>query len=331
MIALTKSSILANYFANSSHLNVTAQRGRQITFLHGEQPYMRIRLGYDIRFDVPAPVTMVVMLHVHPSREPDLLEPDELRVDPAVLQDTYLDSFGNRCSRFHAPAGEVRLQGRTSIRDSGCLDLQAPGTPEIPVHELPSDTLRYLISSRYCEVDRLSAIAGDLFDEVKPGWTRVQAICDWVHEKITFGYSHARSTKTALDVYTERWGVCRDYQHLAITFCRALNIPARYATGYLGDIGVPAAPYPMDFSAWFEAYLGDRWWPFDARHNQPRIGRVLMAVGRDAADVAITTSFGLAHLKHFHVVTDEVEESADTGCFDVCAPPLETTNRYIII
>ena len=269
---------------------------------------MRIRLGYDIRFDVPAPVTFVAMLRVHPSRAKDLLEPDELHVDPVVRQDDYVDSFGNLCNRFHVPGGEARLQGSTLIEDSGCLDPEAPDTPEVPVNELPPNTLRYLMSSRYCEVDRLSAIARDIFDDVQPGWARVQAICNWVHEKIVFGYSHARSTKTALDVFTERQGVCRDYQHLAITFCRALNIPARYATGYLGDIGVPAASYPMDFSAWFEAYLGDRWWTFDARHNQRRIGRVLMAVGRDAADVAITTSFGVANLKHFQVVTDEVAE-----------------------
>jgi Pyridine nucleotide-disulphide oxidoreductase/Transglutaminase-like superfamily len=195
----------------------------------------------------------------------------ELRVDPAVLQDAYLDSFGNRCSRFHVPAGEVRLEGCTSIKDSGCPDPQTPEALEVPVNELPVDALRYLISSRYCEVDRLSAIARDLFDDVTPGWTRVQAICDWVHEKIIFGYSHARSTKTALDIYTERLGVCRDYQHLAITFCRALNIPARYATGYLGDIGVPAAPYPMDFSAWFEAYLVDVRCPSQSAAYWPRV------------------------------------------------------------
>lgn len=269
---------------------------------------MRIRLGYDIRFDVPVPVTFVAMLQVHPSRLQDLLEPDELRVSPAMPQEAYLDSFGNRCSRFHVSTGETKLEGRTLIKDSGRQDPQNLDAMEIPVAELPPDTLRYLIASRYCEVDRLSAIARDLFDNVAPGWSRVQAICDWVHSKITFGYSYARSTKTALDVFTERLGVCRDYQHLAIAFCRSLNIPARYATGYLGDIGVPPAPTPMDFSAWFEAYLGDRWWTFDARHNQPRIGRVLMAVGRDATDVAITTSFGIANLKYFQVVTDQVVE-----------------------
>jgi transglutaminase-like putative cysteine protease len=163
-----------------------------------------------------------------------------------------------------------------------------------------------MLNSRYCEVDRLSNIAVELFGHLPPGWGRVQAICDWVHSKVGFGYHHARSSKTALDVFTERNGVCRDFQHLAITFCRALNIPARYATGYLGDIGVPPADCPMDFSAWFEAYLEGTWWAFDARHNQRRIGRILMATGRDASDVAITTSFGTANLTKFTVVTEEV-------------------------
>ena len=176
----------------------------------------------------------------------------------------------------------------------------------IPVNELPPEMLRYLLNSRYCEVDRLSNIAVELFGHLKPGWSRVQAICGWVNWKVAFGYQHARSSKTALDVFTERTGVCRDFQHLAVTFCRALNIPARYATGYLGDIGVPKEPTPMDFSAWFEVYLQNRWWTFDARHTQPRIGRVLMATGRDASDVAITTSFGIANLTGFSVVTEEV-------------------------
>jgi transglutaminase-like putative cysteine protease len=184
---------------------------------------------------------------------------------------------------------------------------------EHPVADLPNETLIYLLNSRYCEVDRLSNIAVELFGDAAPGWGRVQAICDWVNSKVTFGYQHARSTKTALDVFTERVGVCRDFQHLAVTFCRALNIPARYATGYLGDIGVPPSFSPMDFSAWFEVYLANRWWTVDARHNRPRIGRVLMAVGRDASDVAITTSFGIASLTHFTVVSDEVAAETTSG------------------
>ncbi len=219
--------------------------------------------------------------------------------------DMYHDSFGNICTRFVAPAGQLRLYNSTLIEDSGEPDLVNPGARQVPVQDLPSEALQYLLASRYCEVDQLLNIAGELFGMTEPGWPRVQAICDWVQANITFGYNFASSTKTAQDVYADRRGVCRDFQHLAITFCRCMNIPARYATGYLGDIGVPLTP-PMDFSAWFEAYLEDRWWTFDARNNRPRIGRVLMATGRDAADVAITTSFGTAWLKSFTVVTDEV-------------------------
>ena len=269
---------------------------------------MLIRLGYDLSFDVPAPVAMVAMLHVYPSRASDLLEPDILRLDPDVPIRQYTDAFGNACSRFLAPPGKLRLWNSTIVKDSGDPDPICSEARQIPVQDLPEQTLQYLLNTRYCEVDRLSNIACELFGQTEPGWPRVQAICDWVNQKVTFGYHFARQTKTALDVYTERCGVCRDFQHLAITFCRCLNIPARYATGYLGDIGVPPVPSPMDFSAWFEVYLEDRWWAFDARHNRPRIGRVLMAVGRDAADVAITTSFGLATLTNFTVMTEEVSE-----------------------
>lgn len=271
---------------------------------------MLIRLGYDIRFEAPAPVTIVGMLHVHPSRVPDLREPDELLLNPEAPLEEYIDSFGNRCSRFLVPQGEIALSCSTLIEDSGAPDATAANARAHPVEDLPTATLTYLMNSRYCEVDRLSSIAIDLFGGTAPGWRRVQAICDWVHAKVTFGYEHARPTKTALDVFIERVGVCRDFQHLAVTFCRALNIPARYATGYLPDIGVPPSPTPMDFSAWFEAYLEGRWWTFDARHNHPRIGRVLMAVGRDASDVAITTSFGVANLTRFFVVSDQVAASA---------------------
>jgi transglutaminase-like putative cysteine protease len=267
---------------------------------------MLIRLGYDIQFQIPLKVPVVALLNVHPSRERDLREPDLLRVEPDVPIERYLDSFGNRCCRLVAPPGLLRLSNSTLIEDSGLPDPQHPEARELPVEELPAETLRFLLASRYCEVDLLSNIAVELFGDVTPGWARVQAICSWVYRKVTFGYNHARSTKTALDVYTERLGVCRDFQHLAIAFCRSLNIPARYATGYLGDIGIPPTLTPMDFSAWFEVYLEDRWWAFDARHNQARIGRILMATGRDAADVAITTSFGTTRLTKFEVVTDEV-------------------------
>jgi transglutaminase-like putative cysteine protease len=266
-----------------------------------------------MQFEIPAPVTMVALLHVHPSRAMDLRASDEVQAEPAVPIESFLDSFGNRCCRFVAQQGPLRLSNSTLIYDSGEADQVRPDAQEVPIQELPPEILRYLYNSRYCEVDRFSTIALELFGDVPAGWSRAQAICDWVHTKVSFGYQHARPTKTALDVYTERFGVCRDFQHLAVTLCRALNMPARYVTGYLGDVGVPVSPSPMDFSAWFEVYLEDRWWTFDARHNQPRVGRILMATGRDASDVAITTSFGMANLLQFSVVTEEVSQDQAGG------------------
>ena len=271
---------------------------------------MLIRLGYDIHFDISAPVSFVAQLHVHSSRVPDLREPDVLHVEDlygsgALATHEYSDSYGNICTRFSATPGGIRLWNSTLIDDSGDPDPVAYSAREIPTQELPDDVLVYLLSSRYCEVDLLSATAIELFGNVAPGWNRVQAVCDWVNSKVTFNYQFARPTKTALDVYTERIGVCRDFQHLAVTFLRALNIPARYVAGYLGDIRVPSR-LPMDFSAWFEAYLDGKWWAFDARNNTPRIGRILMATGRDAADVAFLTSFGSSRLTRFDVVSDEV-------------------------
>jgi transglutaminase-like putative cysteine protease len=272
---------------------------------------MLIRLGYDIGFDiVGADVPMQAVLAVHPSRRPDLREPDELHVEPDVPIEVFDDLFGNRCHRFVAPAGHVRLFNATLIQDSGLLDEYQPDAEEVPVGDLPAETLRYLLGSRYCEVDLLAKPALEMFGGLPRGYRRVQAICTWVHSHIRFGYEFADVTRTALGAYTEGVGVCRDYQHLAITLCRSMNIPARYVTGYLGDIGVPVSPSPMDFSAWFEAYLGDRWWTFDARHNARRIGRVVIGAGLDATDVAITTSFGEATLSHFQVVTEEVPSAS---------------------
>jgi transglutaminase-like putative cysteine protease len=270
---------------------------------------MLIRLGYDIQFDLPRDVPFITLVNVHPSRVQDLHEADELTVEPAVPITRYIDSFGNRSTKFLAPQGPLRLYNSTLIEDSGKPDPVNRAARELPVEYLPHENLQYLLSSRYCEVDLLSDTASWLFGGLPRGWQRVQAVCDWVHNHVTFGYEYARPTRTAMEVYNERVGVCRDFQHLAVTFCRCLNIPARYVTGYLGDIGVPAAPCPMDFSAWFEVYLEDRWWTFDARHNMPRIGRVLMATGRDATDVAITTSFGSAGLRKFEVITDEARVS----------------------
>jgi len=268
---------------------------------------MMLRLGYDIQFEIPSPVAMVALLNVHPSRVADLHAPDEIRIEPWTPVETFIDGFGNRCTRFVAQQGSLRLTNSTLLQDSGFADPVNFAARALLVQDLPHPILGYLLNSRYCEVDRFPAIAAGLFGHIAPGWGRVQAVCDWVHANVTFGYQYARNTRTALEVFSERVGVCRDFQHLAVTLCRALHIPARYATGYLGDIGVPPVASPMDFSAWFEVYLEDRWWTFDARHNQPRYGRVLMATGRDASDVAMTTSFGTANLTYFSVVSENAE------------------------
>ncbi len=277
---------------------------------------MFIRLGYDLQFDVPAPLTYVAQLRVHSSRAAELREPDVVHLESthdagtvAIDSHEYMDGYGNICTRFVAPAGHLKIWGSTVIADSGEVDAVAWDAQEIPTAELPDEVLVFLLNSRYCEVDLLSPIAYELFGNIAPGWGRVQAICNWVHNKVTFNYAMTRPTKTALDVFTERVGVCRDFQHLAVAFCRCMNIPARYAAGYLGDIGVPLR-LPMDFSAWFEVYLDHKWWAFDARNNMPRLGRVLMATGRDAADVAFLTSFGSSTLTNFYVVS-EVEEQPE--------------------
>ncbi|MDG3002336.1 transglutaminase-like domain-containing protein [Paludisphaera mucosa] len=271
---------------------------------------MFIRIGYDIQFDVPAPIPMMMLLRVHPSVEPALVRPEALAVEPAVAVTDFTDGFGNRSRRILAPAGVLRLTNDAVVEVDGLADPAAPDAQEIPIQELPTEVMPFLLASRYCEVDRLSDIAWNLFGNTPRGWGRVQAIVDWVHNHITFGYQYARWTKTAYDAYIEQQGVCRDFTHLAVAFCRCMNIPARYVTGYLGDIGVPISPDPMDFSAWFEVYLGGRWHTFDARHNRRRIGRLLMAKGRDAVDVAITTSFGPSTLKKFVVWTDEVTDAS---------------------
>jgi transglutaminase-like putative cysteine protease len=268
---------------------------------------MLIRAGYEIGFKFDAPAAMTFLLHVLPSRAKDLRTPDELTIDPPVPVTDFIDCFGNRCSRIVAPAGLIRVSNDFVIEDSGLLPPVFPDAVQHPVEELPPECLQFLLPSRYCEVDRLSDIAWQLFSDTKPGWGRVQTICDWVHNYIEFGYQYARPTKTAFETYEEKKGVCRDFTHLAVTFCRAMNIPTRYATGYLGDIGVPLNPAPMDFSACFQVYLSGQWHTFDARFNQRRIGWILMATGRDAVDCSITTSFGPHILEKFLVWSDEVQ------------------------
>ena len=270
---------------------------------------MRIRTGYEIAYDCPDPVPMLLTLSVHPSRRQDLETPDWVRTDPALDVQQYIDGFGNICSRVLAPAGRFVISADFIIRDSGEVDEYAPEAQQHAVADLPQEALVYLLGSRYCETDRLTGLAWSLFGATEPGWSRVQAIVDHVHNHIKFGYEHARPTKSAYEAYTEGQGVCRDYAHLAVAFCRCMNIPARYCTGYLGDIGVPLVGV-MDFSAWFEVYLGGRWYAFDARNNIRRKARVLIARGRDATDVAIANTFGTAYLVGFKVVSEELAEAA---------------------
>ena len=267
---------------------------------------MKIRVGYELIYDFPQPTPMIMVLGTHFTRASDIVVPDHLMTSPSVPIFPYRDVFGNWCSRIVAPAGRIRLWADGVVNDTGRPDSAAPWAVQNAVEDLPAETLNFLLASRYCETDRLSEVAWNLFGQAPMGWGRVQAICDFVHRHIVFGYEYAGATKTAWDVFNEANGVCRDYAHLAITFCRCLNIPARYCTGYLGDIGMPPPYGPMDFAGWFEAYLGGRWYTFDARNNMPRIGRVLIAQGRDAADVPITHTFGPNTLVSFKVWTDEV-------------------------
>jgi transglutaminase-like putative cysteine protease len=267
---------------------------------------MQIRAGYEIVYECSRPTPMNLMLNIHFTRVHDLVISDQLMTDPSCPVTGYRDSFGNWCSMVAAPSGATRLFTDALVNDSGMPDVVMTEARQTPVEALPGATIVFLLASRYCETDRMSELAWQLFAGAPAGWGRVQAICDFVHSHLTFGYAYARPTRTALEAYQERVGVCRDFAHLAITFCRCMNIPARYCTGYLGDIGVPPMDAPMDFSGWFEAYLDDRWYTFDARHNAPRIGRILIARGRDAADVAISTTFGPNVLKSFQVWTEEV-------------------------
>jgi transglutaminase-like putative cysteine protease len=268
---------------------------------------MKIRVGFEMTYESPQPTPMIFNLNVHFTRVSDLVGRDDLVVDPPLPMAAYRDSFGNWCTRLVAPKGRMRISADAVVKDNGAVDVVVPAARQVPVPELPEEALLFLLGSRYCETDRLSETAWTLFGQGPTGWGRVQAICDFVHRHITFGYEHARVTRTALEAYNEKVGVCRDYAHLAVAFCRCMNIPARYCTGYLGDIGVPPPHGTMDFAAWFEAFLDGHWYTFDARNNTPRIGRVLIARGRDASDVAISNAFGPSKLEGFRVWTDEVK------------------------
>jgi len=269
---------------------------------------MKFNVGFELQYEFPQPTPVILMLNIHFSRASDVLMPDYIRVSPSVPMSGYRDGFGNWCTRLLAPGGRMVLSADYVIRDNGRPDPIAPDARQMPVEELPEETLVFLLASRYCDSDLLLDLAWNLFGAARPGWARVQAICDFVHRHIAFGYEHARVTRTASQAYQERCGVCRDYAHLAIAFCRALNIPARYCTGYLSDFGTPPPRPPGDFAAWFEAYLDGRWYTFDPRNNTPRIGRFLLAQGRDAADVSFATTFGPNTLRSFRVWTDQIAE-----------------------
>jgi transglutaminase-like putative cysteine protease len=293
---------------------------------------MLIQSEFQIEFTLSAHTAMIALLYVHPSFLPRLRSGNELLVESlgvpfppntAVPTTDYIDSFGNRCARFLAPAGHLRLSGSNVIEADSFPDIEYPDADQMPVEDLPSEALRFLLPSRYCEVDQFGAIAHSQFGSTGAGWERALAIRDWVHEKVNFNYNAARPTKTSTDVFIERIGVCRDFQHLAITLTRCMNIPARYVTGYIGDIRQPFSG-PGDFSAWYQVFLGGRWIDLDARHNYPRLGRILMATGRDAADVAITTSFGAANLVKFYVESNEID--ADGVRIPLPQHAIETTD-----
>jgi transglutaminase-like putative cysteine protease len=273
---------------------------------------MLIRIGYEIALELPNPTPIVFLLRVHSSRESALVGAENFRIEPELEVEDYLDVFGNRCGRVNAPACTIRLRSHAVVRDSGEPDTYAPEAEQDGLLEIPTGSLSFILPSRYCEVDtELLDFAWNRFGTISPGWAKVQAICDFVHGHLRFDYQMARVNRTALDAFKERVGVCRDFTHLAITLCRCLNIPARYVTGYLGDIGVPPVPDPMDFSAWFEVYLSGRWYSFDARHNQRRIGRIVIGRGRDAVDVPITMVFGNHKLEKFAVVTEELKSDGN--------------------
>lgn len=267
---------------------------------------MLIKYGFEIAIAVPQPTPLITLLDVHDSRRSEILREGPFVTRPEVPVRVYRDIMGNICRRLVAPAGEFSFTLDGTISDTGETDFVDTSLEEVPIPALPDDVLVYLLGSRYCETDQLSDMAWRLFGGLKPGWTRVQAIVDFVHERLKFGYQHARATRTAAEAMEERVGVCRDFAHLTIALCRCLNIPARYVNGYLGDIGVPPDPAPMDFSAWCEVYLGGRWCTFDARHNKPRIGRIVVSHGRDATDVPLLHTFGQHVLRSFKVWTDEV-------------------------
>lgn len=265
-----------------------------------------LRFGYEMTVSCAQPTPMICLLDAHEENAPNMREPEVVTCAPDVPMHTYKDGFGNVCRRFVAPVGDFTIRSNGVIITTDEVDPADWSAPEIPVQDLPDEVIQFLVGSRYCETDKMSQLAWDTFGYMSPGYSRVQAIVDWSKQRLHFDYQQARSTRTALDAFYEQVGVCRDFAHLAITICRCLNIPARYVNGYLGDIRIPQGDSPMDFSAWMEVYLGGQWWTFDPRNNQRRVGRIVIARGRDAADVPLINSFGQHWLKKFEVWTDEI-------------------------
>jgi transglutaminase-like putative cysteine protease len=295
-------------FGNTVGISEQLQHNRYTVFfaLSNRCDSLLIQAGFEISFTCLAPTPMLLQVHIRPEREADLATPEHLNTDPYTPYRTYIDHFGNRCTRLVAPTGVLKLSTFFRIRDSGVQDTMPWGARQAEVDDLPEDVLVYLLGSRYCDTDRLAIQSWALFGQTNPGWPRVQAILEHTYNRIHFGYQYARADRTASEAHSERQGVCRDFAHLAITLCRCMNIPARYCTGYLGEFGVPPDSSPMDFSAWFDVFLDGAWHTMDARHNRPRIGHILMARGRDATDAAISTAFGVAQLTNFRIIADEV-------------------------
>lgn len=269
---------------------------------------MRIRVGSELSFDFQQPTPIIAVLNVHSERVQDLERPDRLVVTPATSVDGYRDTFGNWCNRLVAAPGRVTLKTETVVRDSGQWETRDSGAMQVPLPLLPTDTLPFLLGSRFCETSLLSEVAWAMFGALPPGAPRVQSVVDFVHAHLRFDYTMSRPTRTAWEAYRERVGVCRDFAHLAITILRCLNIPTRYCTGYVSDIGLPPPHAPQDFAAWIEVFLGGMWHAYDPRNNDPRIGRILVARGRDAEDVPLTLTFGPSTLVSFSVTTEQISD-----------------------
>ena len=268
----------------------------------------RVRVGCKLTYDLPydAPLMFVLEPKDRPSqRILEMARAFTPALEPGGFR-TYTDAHGNTIWRVFARAGKLEVLHDAIVSVSAGLDPVLPELPGALVQDLPDEAIVYTLPSRYCPSDLFIQDAWAMFGNAPDGWARVQAVSDWLHANITYG-AGSNASSTALDAYFSRRGVCRDFAHLGVSFCRALNIPARYVCGYLPDIGVPLDGLPMDFHAWFEVFLGGAWRTFDARHNKPRTGRVIIAIGRDAADTAFSTTYGQTKLSLIEVWADEAQ------------------------